>query len=42
MDALGDGLHGGVIQGLDLALVLLHHGLDLGVGVTGRLISRSV
>ena len=40
-DALGDGLHGGVIQGLDLARVLLHHGLDLGVGVTGRLISRS-
>ena len=35
-------LQGGVVQALHLALVLLHHGLDLLVGVTGGLIGRSV
>ena len=38
----GDGLQGGVIQGLHLALVLLHQGLDLLVGVARGLIGRGV
>ena len=37
-----NGLQGGVVQALHLALVLLHHGLDLLVGVTGGLIGRSI
>ena len=41
-DILGDGLHGGVIQSFQLALALLHQGLDLGVGVTGSLVGRSI
>ena len=38
----GDGLQSGVIQGLHLALVLLHQGLDLLVGVACGLIGRGV
>ena len=38
----GDGLQRRVVQRLDLALVLLHQGLDLLVGVARRLIGRSV
>ena len=41
-NALGDGLHGGVVQSLQLALVLLHQRFDLGVGVTGSLIGGGV
>ena len=41
-NALGDGLHGRVVQRLQLALVLLHQSLDLGVGVTGSLIGGGV
>ena len=37
-----NGLQGGVVQALHLALVLLHHGLDLLIGVTGGLIGRSI
>ena len=41
-NALGDGLHGGVVQSFYFALALLHHGLDLSIGVTGSLIGRGI